>query len=198
MSKEEDLIERRLCAVIEYKSGALKYHVCKKYHIGMRLIELLVERYDRYGVDGLRPQVNQSHYPEGLVVRIMQEYDEKGISLKDLSKKYLIREDTLKGWVPKYEQYKKGDKFAFNGGRIYQSDFQHPVPSLTSRLNPMPMEETKQRKERRKELSKLSKEELYELLLDRECELDLLKKVDALVKKRESRLRATGRKSSKG
>ena len=43
----------------------------------------------------------------------------------------------------------------------------------------------------------MSKKELYELLLDREAELELIKKVEALVQKRESRLRTIGRKSSK-
>lgn len=195
---KEDLLERRLCAVTEFKSGALKTHVSDKYHIDPRTLSLLLERYNRDGIEGLRAQFRQGHYPEGMIVRIMREYEEKGISLKELSKKYLIPDSTLKKWLAKYEQYKKGDKFAFNGGRIYKSALQQTVPDLTSRLNPMPMEETKQRKERRKELSKLSKEELYELLLDRECELELLKKVDALVAKREARLRAIGRKSSKG
>lgn len=198
MSKEEEApVARRFCAVTEYKSGASKYHVCKKYHIGRGEIELLVERYDRYGVEGLKPQVRQVHYPEGLAVSIMREYDEKGISLKELSKKYLIRESTLKRWIPKYGHYKRGDKFAFNGGRLYKSDLQYPAGGLPLRLTPKPMEESEKKKARRKELSELSKEELYELLLDRECELELLKKVDALVKGREARLRATGRKSSK-
>ena len=59
------------------------------------------------------------------------------------------------------------------------------------------MPETKEKSSRREALSKLSKKELYELLLDREAELELIKKAEALVRKRESRLHAIGRKSFK-
>ena len=196
MSKKSDILERRLCAVTEYEAGALKCHICRKYGINITYIDLLVERYRRSGIKGLSFQF-KNHYSDEYALSIMTEYHEKRLSLKELELKYLIPRSTLRRWLPKYEAYLKGDKFAFNGGRLYKTNIganQHPEEK---QLLAPPMAETEERKQRKKALSKLSKEELYELLLDRECELELLKKVDALVKKREARLRATTRKSSK-
>lgn len=196
MSNETDIIERRLRAITEYESGASKGYIHQKYHIDYSSIDRFLERYHRFGIKGLSRQFN-NHYSDSYALSIMIEYHEKGLSLKELAQKYLISHKTLKKWIPKYEAYLKGDKLAFNGGRMYKTNIgasQHPEVKLL----PTPsMAETEERKQRKKELSKLSKEELYELLLDRECELELLKKVDALVRKREARLRATSRKSSK-
>lgn len=196
MSKETDIVERRLCAVTEYESGVSRRSIYRKYGIDNNSIKFLAERYRRLGMKGLtnRPIC---HYSDEYILSIMTEYHEKGLSLKELSLKYLIQLNTIRRWLPKYEAYLKGDKFAFNGGRMYKTNI---GTGQFSKVIPLPtpsMAETEERKQRKKELSKLSKEELYELLLDRECEIELLKKVDALVRKREARLRATTRKSSK-
>lgn len=197
MSKEEELMERRYLALCEYKSGVRMNQIRRKYGIDLYTLVLLEERYNRYGMDGLKNIASSVRYTDEMSANIMYEYEEKGLSLMELSRKYLIHISTLKRWIPKYERYKKGDRYAFTHGKIYTSFIQNVVNVASCHPESKPMEETSKRKERRKELSKMSKEELYELLLDRECELELLKKVDALVKKREARLRAIGRRSSR-
>lgn len=60
-----------------------------------------------------------------------------------------------------------------------------PKPKIKTQT----MQESKEKQERRKALSKLSKKELQELLLDREAELDILKNLEALEQERENRRR---------
>jgi len=180
-------------AVMEVLNGSTLYSVQEKYHIGRKTLKVLVRRYEKQGVSGL--QYKQSpHYSDAYILSAIAEYEAKGLSLDELSAQYDVAKSTAKRWLAKYELYKAGDKFAFNGGRIYKADSYateyHPP-------KPPSMTETKEQAERRKALSKLSKKELYELLLDREAELELIKKAEALVNERESRLRAIGRKSSK-
>lgn len=180
---------------MELKGGATISSVVRRYRIASRTLKALLNRYEKQGISGLQEK-RSVHYSDAFILSVMSEYETKHLSLKDLSAKYDVSERTINRWIPKYALYKSGDKFAFNGGRIYQHETggqsdQPPYPK------PSVVPETKERAARREALSKLSKKELYELLLDREAELELIKKAEALVKDRESRLRATGRGSSK-
>ena len=152
-----------------------------------------MRRYEKYGLEGLQKK-RECHYPDSFILSVMSEYETKGLSLREISEQYDVAESTVKRWVVKYDRYKSGDRYAFTGGRVYSAD----IGIKNNPLKPPPaMLEPKEQTNRRKALSKLSRKELYELLLDREAELELLKKAEALVNERESRLRAIGRKSSK-
>lgn len=192
MSKQKSTIEDRYAAVQAYKSGELsKNKIRDRYHIGFRTLDLLVIRYDTYGIEGLK-EVTALKYSDEYILSAVMECESKGLSLREVSAKYMVSQATMKRWLVQYDKYKSGDKFAFNGGRMYTkaagSEIYKPERS---------MPETEERKQRREALSKLTKRELYELLLDREAELELIKKAEALVEERESRLRAIGRKLSK-
>ncbi|MDO5449194.1 MAG: helix-turn-helix domain-containing protein [Clostridia bacterium] len=192
MSKPTTTIADRYAAVQAYKSGEMKkWRICAQYHIGVRTLDLLVSRYEAYGVEGLKDTTVRKYSDEYILSAIM-EYESKGLSLKEISAKYLVSIPTMERWLKQYEKYKSGDKFAFNGGRIYTKAVGSQIYKPER-----PMQETEERKQRRDALSKLTKRELYELLLDKEAELELIKKAEALVEERESRLRAIGRKSSK-
>lgn len=181
--------------MMELKGGASISSVAMRYGIGSRTLKALLNRYEKRGVSGLQER-RPVHYSDAFILSVMSEYETKHLSLRDLSAEYDVSETTIRRWIPKYALYKSGDKFAFTGGRIYQHKTggqgnQPPYPK------PSAMPETKERAARREALGKLSKKELYELLLDREAELELIKKAEALVRNRESRPRATGRGSSK-
>jgi transposase len=194
MSQHKSTIEELYAAVMEAKEGVSYSKIREKYHIDRVTVIHMIHRYDKYGIAGLEYK-QASHYSEQTILSAVAEYETKGLSLKDLSLKYDVRIDTLRNWMKKYERYKAGDKFAFSGGKIYKADEQETRQQI--KYKPIAMPETEERVARRAALSKMTKKELYELLLDREAELEMIKKVEALVQKRESRLRATGRKSSK-
>lgn len=193
MSQPKSSIDDRYSAVMELLNGASFNSVQTKYHISNKTLKALVRRYEKHGVSGLQNKLI-SHYSNAFILSAIAEYETKGLSLDELSAQYDVAKSTVQRWLSKYELYKAGDKFAFNGGRVFKAD--GPAVEYNP-PKPPSMMETKERAERRKALSKLSKKELYELLMDREAELELIKKAEALVNERESRLRAIGRKSSK-
>lgn len=193
MSQSKASFEDRYSAVMELQNGASLHSVQNKYHITRVTLKALVRRYEKQGVSGLQNNPS-THYSDAYILSVIAEYETKGLSLDELSAQYDVAKSTVQRWLSKYELYKAGDKFAFNGGRVFKAD--GPAVEYNP-PKPPSMMETKERAERRKALSKLSKKELYELLMDREAELELIKKAEALVNERESRLRAIGRKSSK-
>jgi len=194
MSKQKTPIEERYAAVKAYQSGELStWQICQRFHVGADSIKLYVKRYEKYGLEGLID--TQRNYSDEYILAVLSEYETNGLTLDELSSKYLVSKAAIKSWLMKYEQYKAGDKFAFNGGRSYTKVIKlddHKIIKPVQTLH-----ESEERKQRREALSHLTKKELYELLLDREAELELIKKVEALVEERESRLRAIGRKLSK-
>ena len=195
MSNPKSSIGDRYSAVTEYRSGVKLWRLSQKYRIGTFTIKLLSRRYDMYGIDGLK-YLKSPNYSDSYILSAIKEYESKGLSLREASERFSVHPGTLKRWLVKYKKYKAGDKFAFNGGRVYANAI-GGAQTTNMETKPIEMQETPERKRRREALSKLSKKELYELLLDREAEIELIKKAEALVKERESRLRATWRKSSK-
>ena len=192
MSKEKSTIEERYAAIMELKSGKSRWYVGKKFHISTRTLKYLVYRYDRQGYKGLS-YTKTNYYPQSTKISIIQEYERGGIVMEELCLKHNISAKTLKDWLSKYELYKKGDKFALNGsGAIHKAEkysFNMPqcqAPSIAKNDN-MNSKETEKRAERMKELSHMSKKELYELLLDREAEVEFLKKLEALAQERKQR-----------
>lgn len=188
-------IEKRYAVVMEANAGVPNNIIRKKYLVEVAAIKRWVRRYELYGLPGLSDK-KASHYPDKLILNAVCEYETKALSLEEVCLKYDVRRQTFRRWLEKYERYRAGDMFAFNGGRTYKADSITPDPQSLPTPNPSVMPETEARRMRRKALSKLSKKELYELLLDKEAELEILKKVKALVEEREARKRGTWRESS--
>ena len=198
MPRPKSSIEQRYNAVIEAKQGVPIHQLEKRYSIGHHTLRRLIARYDKDGISGLSEK-KASAYPESYKLGVLQEYETKGLSLREICCKYDITTATFARWLKEYESYKQGDKFALNGnGAVRKCDMTYIGQSTTKRnLQSKAMSESKEKQERRKALSKLSKKDLQELLLDREAELDILKNLEALVRERENKRHEILRKLSK-
>ena len=192
MSKVKSTLADRYAAVMEFKNGKSPWSIGKKYHMSTRTLKYLVYRYDHQGYEGLSYRKGYYH-PESVKFSILQEYEQGGISKEALCLKHDIMVTTLNDWLAKYELYKKGDKFALNGsGAIHKVDNysfhmkQRKAPPI-EKSDQMYKKDTDKYAERMKDLNKMSREELCELLLDREAEVEFLKKLEALVQERERR-----------
>lgn len=193
-------IEELYEAIMEFKRGVAPYRIALKYHLATRTLRRLVKRYDEQGLEGLKEKKGM-YYPQAIKLSALNDFEQNGLTLEEVSYKYDIAKHTFRHWQVLYEAYKKGDKYALNGGgAIHKGEIYTPSlytqPELTTSTK-QDMPESKERTERRKALSKLNKKELKELLLDREAELDILKKLEALAQEREMLRRATWRKSSR-
>lgn len=183
---------------MEFKRGVSLWQVTRKYHMGYDTVRMLAERYSKYGMEGLQ-QKKGVYYPQSIKLSALEDFEKNGLTLEEICSKYDITQRTFLRWQVMYEAYKKGDMFALNGngaihkGEVYSSLLQ-PQPSVIIKKQEMP--ESKERTERRKVLSNMNKKELQELLLDREAELDILKKLEALAQERETRRHAIWHRSS--
>lgn len=187
MSKTKSSIEQRYEAVIKAKQGVPLLQLEKQYSIARSTLQRLISRYDREGIEGLKEKAS-TQYPEHVKLAALREYETNGLSLSEIYDKYDIGYGTFKRWQKAYEAYKHGDKYALNGnGAIRKCDMPYRHKENTVNQSPHPMSESKEKQERRKALSKLSKKELQELLLDREAELDILKNLEALDRERENK-----------
>ncbi len=136
-------------------------------------IKLARRRYLAGGELGLLQPIHQNQLDVKRKLEIVQEVEQKLLSLPEVALKHLIVPYTLRRWVKAYHQYGEAGlarKGISNG-----------------------MKKKRQRTEAElDELEKLRKRNEY-----LEAENALLKKVKALVEERESRLRAIGRGPSK-
>lgn len=187
MSKRKSTIEERYAAVMEVKNGSGVWSAGQKYGIDPRTLRQYVYRYDHQGYKGLEDRPRHK-FTESEKFSILIEYESGCISKEELCLKNGIGESVLKEWLAQYEQYKKGDKFALGRSCIYTVErgtrAQSPPPENKKRMND---EQTKKLDERKSELCKMNKKELCELLLDREAEIEFLKKLEALDRERDRR-----------
>ena len=201
MSKSKSSIEDRYNAVVQYKQGVPLLQLQKRYSIGRQTILNLASRYDKDGIAGLADK-RTSYHPESTKLAAIADYEANHLSLQEILQKYCIHHNTFHRWLELYEEYKKGDKFALNGnGAIHSCDMPNVIQTTCKQqrttLKTHTMPESKEKQERRKALSKLSKKELQELLLDREAELDVLKNLEALDRERENTRRKILRELSR-
>ena len=191
MSRRKATIEERYAAVMEVKNGSSVWSVGQKYGIDKRTLRLFIYRYDHDGYKGLEERPPHK-FTESEKFSILIEYESGSISKEELCLKHGIRETVLKEWLIQYEQYKKGDKFAMSRGcRGYRGH--GDVNNITPQKQPpekektMNDEKTQKLEERKKNLREMDKDALCELLLDREAEIEFLKKLEALDQERDRR-----------
>lgn len=191
MSRRKATIEERYAAVMEVKNGGSVWSACQKYGIGSISLKQFIYRYDHQGYKGLEDRPLRG-YTESEKFSILIEYESGCISKEELCLKHGIRETVLKEWLIQYEQYKKGDKFAMSRGcRGYRG--YGDVNNITPQKQPpekektMNDEQTQKLEERKKNLLEMDKDALCELLLDREAEIEFLKKLEALARERDRR-----------
>lgn len=159
-----------IAAIRKYESGASKNRVCKEFHINDKNFQLYYNRYKAGGELAVLEQREQ-HLTYEQKLLIVRDIRDNCLSLPRASEKYLLPYNSLRKWLFKYEQ--EGEDGL----------------------------KRKRRMPKKKEYSKAQLDELESLRKRNEyleAENALLKKVKALVEEREARLRATGRKPSKG
>lgn len=191
MSRRKATIEERYAAVMEVINGGSASTVGIKYGIDARTLKRLVYKYNHQGYKGLE-EIPPHKFTESEKFSILIEYESGSISKEELCLKYDMRENKFNKWLQQYEQYKKGDKFALSKGCSCYWGYGE-VNKITPKKQPpkkdkkMNDEKTQKLEERKKNLRKMDKDALCELLLDREAELEFLKKLEALDRERDRR-----------
>jgi len=86
------------------ESGCDSYHsIARKYKTSHRLISLWVDSYKAHGISGLSFK-NELSYTGELKYKLLQERISNGLSLHQLSVKYLISPSILSIWQRKYKE----------------------------------------------------------------------------------------------
>jgi len=173
--RKKHTFEERLLAVQRYLSGDYAKQIEKDLGLGEHYIPIYVAKYKAFGEQGLRKQLNiRPTYM--LKLQIVQEYTEHSLSLAEIIVKYGVSRSSVQKWV-----------------HIANTQGSDALSQVKLRGCP-PKDMSKQSKPKKPltELEQLQSEVRY-----LRAENDLLKKVKALVEKREAQKLATGRKSSK-
>lgn len=163
---------------LNYVSLALKgepqSQICKRYHIGQHYLEMLLDRYNLYGEDGLMQKAHNALSPENKE-RLVRLFEEKGVTLRQICNQYSVSKSAFESWLRQVRS------------RGYESLYE------TQRRGRTPKESMARpkKKEPQTELEKLQAENLR-----LRAENALLKKVKALVEEQEARARLNGQKPS--
>ena len=176
--KRKYSLEEKLAFISLVEQGQSARSVSDRFHLGRHILFEWLAAYKDIGIDGLKPREKRPgrlSYEEKC--RIIREYQESELTLYQLSAKYKVSSSQLGNWV----------RLAENEG------FEALIPKKPgrqktgmARMKRLPKEECEKENERlRKENERLR------------LEILLLKKVRALVEKREAQNRAIGRKPSK-
>lgn len=143
------------------KRNHIKGQVCREFGISLSELKHWITAYQSYGIDGLiSKRTNQIYSPE-FKLKVVKEYRNGLLSLRELSEKYNIpRGSSISQWSNRFDTY------GFKG--LY--------PGQKGRKSTM-----KKRRTSPKDYDKLSKEELIEEMRYLSAENDFLKKLDALI-----------------
>ena len=174
MPRTKHPLEQKLIVVKRYLAGESSTLLEHEYGIDHHDIVMYVNRYSRYGEEGLEPRVSKVT-PLKVKIQAAREYLEHCLSLPELADKYSVDRGTVRHWAKMYER----------------SDLE---ALRDKRKDPRPPQNMYKSKD---ETANAAIKELREKVKDLEAENALLKKVKALVEKREAQLRGTGPKPSK-
>ena len=161
-------LEEKRDIVRQIKRGRPLSSLCKALHLDCHMVRDWLQRYEKYGGQGLRIRTPKYHFNTQKKERIIWEHTKKRISLQELSLRYDVDRSTIKSWLRK----------ARTGGSLYRIK------------QPSPMARPK-KKEPQTELEKLQAENLR-----LRAENALLKKVKALVEEKKARARENGQEPS--
>ena len=144
-------------AVKRVLKGESKRSICRELNIDISLLKDWERYYKQFGIDGLKPNLSNTQYPPEFKLKVIQEIEDKGLSLRQASLKYAIPScSVVYNWLRKYKQ---------NGiTGLYKSKVGRPKKMTPKKTN-----------------ESLTKEEqLLEENKSLKAELDLLKKLQAL------------------
>lgn len=139
--------------------------LAKKWDVPVSQLKKWVDQYHSLGAAGLLPRSHQS-YSQAFKLQVIQEYHQKGLSLRDCCSLYNIpSQSTIVSWLRKYEQLGvNGLATPIGRPKVMKKD--KPSPQKTKPLT---------------RLEELEKENLY-----LRAENELLKKLKALAQSRET------------
>lgn len=165
---------KRLAAVQRYLNGEAATHIAKQTGIDHHDVIVYSMRYQKEGVKGL-----EDRHPKLRTVKekmsAINDYLKESLTLEEIAVKHDVSVGTFKGWVRAYK------KFGPDSLKDQRTD--RSRRTLMTRLQ--------------KDPSQMTHEELQELVKDLAAENALLKKVKALVEKRDAQKYKTGSKPSK-
>ena len=167
-------IEERLAAVQRYLNGEASTLIAKQTGIDHHDIIVYAMRYQREGMAGLEDRLRRERTQKEKLEAI-NDYLKESLTLEEIAIKHDVSIGCFKGWM---RTYRSGNAESLRNKRF------------------APKTKTVMAKSR-KDPSKMTKEELQDLVKDLAAENALLKKVKALVEKREAQGHATGSKPSK-
>ena len=145
--------------------------LCKELGLDRKMVRSWYLRYKKYGEKGLCV-MSPNHHTATEKLAIVQEFQEKGVTLQELSLKYDLSRATIQSWA-----------------RRYRAGL--PLENSKRGRPPKPHMSRPKKKEPQTELEKLQAENLR-----LRAENALLKKVKALVEEQEARARLNGQKPS--
>lgn len=175
MSKEiKHSFEEKMQAVNLYVRKGNKVEVARFLGLCPSLVDLWVHQYYLGGPSALIPRSNGIVYDPQTRIAIVEDLQNKDISLHDASAIFGISRRTLERWLQK----------------VKESGF-------TSLFDRIPSNSVPGMGRKKKEVPKTELEQLTEENMRLRAELDLIKKVDALVAKRCKLTKQSVRKPSK-
>lgn len=143
------------------KQNYLKPKICKDFGVSLTELKHWIKVYQSDGIDGLISKGTNQSYPPEFKLKILKEYKNGLLSLRELAEKYNIpRGSQISQWSSKFALY------GYSG----------LIPGQRGRKAIM-----KKKRVSPKDYDKLSKEELIKELEYLSAENDFLKKLDALI-----------------
>lgn len=169
-------MSRKIKYSLDFKLSAVKQvldfkfsirHVSYEIGINKSQLKKWIRYYQTYGLEGLIPRSKNNHYTPDFKLKVISQVQKRGLSFKQASLKFDIPSDsTVLRWYQTYEREGK-------------SGFYKP------RGRPKKLKANNSKKKSKKPLTREQ-----ELLIENEslrCELDLLKKLQALAQAREKK-----------
>ena len=74
--------------------------MCAQYHLGQHYLENLIDRYRKYGEEGLYRKAQKKISPD-FKVKLVRDFIEKGVSLRQICNENEISRTTFEPWVCK-------------------------------------------------------------------------------------------------
>lgn len=167
-------IEERLAAVQRYLNGEASTLIARQTGIDHHDIIVYAMRYQREGMAGLEDRLRQDKSKQEKLNAI-NEYLKESLTLEEIAVKHEVSVGCFKNWL---RAYRRGDTESLRDKR-----FDSRIKTVMAKSQ--------------KDPSDMTKEELQDLVKDLAAENALLKKVKALVEKREAQKHVTGSKPSK-
>lgn len=167
-------IEERLAAVQRYLNGEASTLIARQTGIDHHDIIVYAMRYQREGMAGLEDRLRRDKSKQEKLNAI-NEYLKESLTLEEIAVKHEVSVGCFKNWL---RAYRRGDTESLRDKR-----FDSRIKTVMAKSQ--------------KDPSDMTKEELQDLVKDLAAENALLKKVKALVEKREAPKHVTGSKPSK-